>query len=301
MEYCTPRTLEEACAALSAAPGTVRVLAGGTDLLARFNTGAPRPQRIVDIKNLTETRLIQHKPDGSFVIGAACPGVQISAHPALASHWPGVVEAMDIIGSVQIQGRASFGGNLCNASPAADSVPALIAARARCLVISAAGERELPVEDIIVSPGRTCLRQDEFIVNLILPPRPDCSADAYLRMTPRSEMDIAIAGAAVNLVLDEEQVVSECHVALGAVGPIPVYAQAAARILLGSRLEDDVMQRFRRQVSVSCRPISDKRGTAEYRSDVAAVLAARAALLARTRALLRAGHDASDVRESGHP
>lgn len=301
MEYCAPRTLQEACAALADAHGSVRVLAGGTDLLARFNAGAQRPQRLVDIKALPETRQIQRRGDGSFVIGAACPGIEITAHEALAAHWPGIVEAMDIIGSVQIQGRASLGGNLCNASPAADAVPALIAARARCLVISSAGQRELPVEELIVSPGRTCLRQDEFIVHLLLPPRPACSADAYLRMTPRTEMDIAIAGAAVNLVLDDDSTVRECHVALGAVGPIPVYAQAAARILLGSRLEEDVMQRFRRQVSVSCRPISDKRATAEYRTDVAAVLAARAALLAQQRALQRIGLRASDIRTQGEP
>src|SRR5690606_7531799 len=258
MEYCAPQTLEEACSALSEATGPVRVLAGGTDLLARFNTGAQRPQRLVDIKGLSEATSIQRRGDGSFVVGAACSGSVISSHPVLGQFWPGVVEAIALIGSVQIQSRATPGGNLCNASPAADSVPALIVARARCQLISAAGQRELPVEEVIVSPGRTCLRQDEFIVSFVLPPRPAISADACLRMTPRTEMDIAIASAAVNLVLDEEQVVSECHVALGAVGPIPVYAQAAARILLGSKLEDDVLQRFKRQVSVSCRPISDK-------------------------------------------
>lgn len=299
MEYCAPRSLEEACSALSDATGSVRILAGGTDLLARFNVGTPRPQRLVDIKAVPETRTIERRGDGSFVIGAACSGIVLTTHKELSASWPGVVEAMDLIGSVQIQGRASFGGNLCNASPAADSVPALIAARARCLLMSVNGPRELPVEDIIVSPGKTCLRQDEFIVNLILPPRPVCSGDAYMRMTPRSEMDIAIAGAAVNLVLDEEQVIRECHVALGAVGPIPVFAQAAARILLGSRLEDDVMMRFRRQISVSCRPISDTRATAEYRSDVAAVLAARAAVVARHRALLRAGISVGDTLQSG--
>lgn len=289
MEYCAPRTLEEACTALSDASGSVRVLAGGTDLLARFNACGQRPQRLVDIKNIKEARTVLRRGDGSFVIGAACPGHNITAHEALRQCWPGVVEAIGLIGSVQIQGRASLGGNLCNASPAADSVPALIAARATCLVISSAGQRELPVEEIVVSPGRTCLRQDEFIVSLVLPARPTCSADAYLRMTPRTEMDIAIAGAAVNLVLDNDLLISECHVALGAVSPIPVYAQSAARGLLGSRLEDEVIQRFRRQISVACRPISDNRGPAEYRSDVAAVLASRAAILARQRALQRAG------------
>ncbi|MDP2092078.1 MAG: xanthine dehydrogenase family protein subunit M [Pseudohongiella sp.] len=285
MEYCAPGTLAEACAALGAASGTVKVMAGGTDLLPRFAAGTPRPALVIDIKKVPEAREIRQLSDGGFVIGSACSGNQISAQTALVASWPGLTEAMDLIGSVQIQGRASLGGNLCNASPAADSVPALIAARARCRIAGSNSERELPVEDVIVSPGRTCLRQDEFIVSFSLPARPQRSADAYLRMTPRTEMDIAIAGAAVNLTLDEHGVIQECHVVLGAVGPIPVYALAAARILLGTSLEDEVRQRFKRQVSVMCRPISDKRGSAEYRTDVTAVLAERAALVAYSRAM----------------
>jgi carbon-monoxide dehydrogenase medium subunit len=243
------------------------------------------PLLLVDIKRLPEARSINYLVDGGFAVGAACPGIDIKANELLVRHWPGLTEAMDLIGSVQIQGRATFGGNLCNASPAADTVPALIAARARCRIVSIAGVREVRVEEVIVSPGRTCLRQDEFIVSFILPARAPCSADAYLRMTPRTEMDIAIAGAGVNLTLDDSGVVTESHVALGAVGPVPVFAVAAARILLGSTLEEEVLQRFKRQVSAMCRPISDKRGTAEYRTDVAAVMAARAARIAYDRAL----------------
>jgi len=285
MEYCAPGTLAEARAALGSASGTVKVIAGGTDLLPRFVAGVQPPGMLIDIKRVPETREIRHLADGSFVIGSACSGSLINAHAELVRSWPGLTEAMDLIGSVQIQSRASLGGNLCNASPAADSVPALIAARARCRVAGSDGERELPVEDIIVSPGRTCLRQDEFIVSFFLPARTARSADAYLRMTPRTEMDIAIASAAVNLTVDELGVINECHVVLGAVGPVTVYALPAARILLGSKLEEEVLQRFRRQVSALCRPISDKRGSAEYRTDVTAVLAERAALTAYNRAL----------------
>ncbi|MDP2128642.1 MAG: xanthine dehydrogenase family protein subunit M [Pseudohongiella sp.] len=284
MEYCAPETLAEVCAALSNADGPVRVLAGGTDLLARFASGMPRPSMLVDIKKLAPARVIRQLPDGSFEIGAACPGIHIRADKLLGKYWPGLSEAMDLIGSVQIQGRATLGGNLCNASPAADAVPALIAARAHCRVVSVAGQREVPVEEVIISPGRTCLRQDEFIVSFILPARASRSADAYLRMTPRTEMDIAIAGVAVNLTLDDSGVITDSHVALGAVGPVPVFAVAASRILLGSSLDEEVLQRFRRQVSVMCRPISDKRSTAEYRTDVTAVLAARAARIAYDRA-----------------
>lgn len=286
MEYCAPGTLAEACAALGAAAGPVKVLAGGTDLLPRFVAGTQLPSLLIDIKGVPEAREIRRLADGGFVIGAACSGNMISAHAELANLWPGLTEAMDLIGSVQTQSRASLGGNLCNASPAADAVPTLIAARARCRIAGSDSERELPVEEVIVSPGRTCLRQDEFIVSFYLPARALRSADAYLRMTPRTEMDIAIASAAVNLSLDEQGVVSECHVVLGAVAPVPVYALPAARILLGTKLDEEVLQRFRRQVSASCRPISDKRGTAKYRTDVTAVLAERAALTAYNRIVL---------------
>lgn len=285
MEYCAPQTLAEACAALASAEGSVKVMAGGTDLLARFGAGAQYPDKLVDIKKLAETRAISKQADGSYQVGAACTGLQICSHTTLMRDWPGLTEAMDLIGSVQIQARATLGGNLCNASPAADAVPALIAARATCRLISANGERQVPVEEIIVSPGRTCLRQDEFIVSFQLPARATRSADAYLRMTPRTEMDIAIAGAAVSLSLDESGMIIDSHVVLGAVSPVPVLGVAAGRILLGSRLDDDVMQRFRRQVSVMCRPISDKRASAEYRTDVSAVLAARAARIAYDRAI----------------
>lgn len=284
MEYCAPETLDEVCAVLGATPGPVKVMAGGTDLLARFAGGMPHPRLLVDIKRLPEARQISQQPDGSWIVGAACTSVDINAQAALVQAWPGLSEAMRSIGSVQIQSRATIGGNLCNASPAADSVPALITARARVRIVCGTGERELPVEEVILSPGRTCLRQDEFILNFILPARPVRSADAYLRMTPRSLMDIAIASAAVSLSLDESGGVIESYVALGAVGPVPVCGISAARILLGSRLEDEVLQRFRRQVSAMCRPISDMRGTVEYRTDVAAVLAARAACMAYERA-----------------
>jgi len=286
MEYCAPGTLAEVCAVLGTASGPVRVLAGGTDLLPRFVAGTQLPGLLIDIKRVPEAREIRRLADGSFIIGSACSGNMISAHAELVACWPGLTEAMDLIGSVQIQSRATLGGNLCNASPAADAVPALIAARARCRIAGSDGERELPVEDVIVSPGRTCLRQDEFIVSFYLPARATRSADAYLRMTPRTEMDIAIASAAVNLTVDDSGVVSECHVVLGAVGPVPVYALPAARILLGTKLDEEVLQRFRRQVSASCRPISDKRGSAEYRTDVTAVLAERAALMAYNRIVI---------------
>jgi CO/xanthine dehydrogenase FAD-binding subunit len=260
-------------------------MAGGTDLLARFAAGTGYPDVLVDVKRIPELTQIIMQPDGSMTIGAAVCGADIHSHAQLRRYWPGVTEAIDLIGSVQIQSRASLGGNLCNASPAADSVPALIAARAQCVLVSSAGVRQLAVEDVIVSPGKTCLRADELMLSITLPARPERSADAYLRLTPRAEMDIAVVGVGANLVLDAGGIVSQCYVALGAVAPVPVLANEAAALLLGTKLEEDVMRRFSHRVKAACHPIDDKRGTADYRTDMAAVLAGRAVRIARQRAL----------------
>lgn len=284
MQYQAPTDLADVAALLASAGGKGRVMAGGTDLLARFAAGTAKPDLLVDIKHIAELMAIEQASDGSFTVGAAVCGAAISEHAALCSAWPGVTEAMDLIGSVQIQGRASLGGNLCNASPAADSVPALIAAGAVCRILGSQGERQVPVADMIRSPGETCLDHDEFVVSLHLPARPPRSADAYLRLIPRSEMDIAVAGAAVNLTLDSDGVVVAVTVALGAVSPVPLLVPRAAEVILGSKLEVDVMTRFRSVVSASCRPINDKRGTIDYRNHVAGVLAERAALIAGQRA-----------------
>lgn len=284
MHYNAPQTLTEAKALLKSAGQKVVVMAGGTDLLARLASGAQPPDILIDLKKIPELNNIISHGSGAYTIGAAVCGADISEHPLLKQDWPGVVEAMDLIGSVQIQSRATLAGNLCNASPAADSVPALLSARARCHVEGKAGRRVLAVEDVIVSPGKTCLQPDEFIVSIDLPARPPRSADAYLRMIPRTEMDIAIAGASVSLVLDESNSIKEIYVALGAVSSVPLLVPAAAEVLLGTSLEESALAEFGRLVSAACRPINDKRGTIEYRTQVAAVLAQRAARIAFERA-----------------
>lgn len=285
MQYRAPKDLADVVTLLASAAGQARVMAGGTDLLARFAAGDSRPAMLVDIKHVVELMRIEQHDDGGFTVGAGVSGAVIGEHAALRRVWPGVTEAMDLIGSVQIQGRASLGGNLCNASPAADSVPALIAAGASCRILGNQGERHVKVAEVIQSPGQTCLASDEFVVSFHLPPRLPHSADAYLRLIPRSEMDIAVAGAAVNLTLDATGVVAAASVALGAVSPVPILVPKAAEVIVGSRLDDDVLARFRSIVSASCRPISDKRGTIEYRNHVAGVLAVRAAVIAGQRAV----------------
>ncbi|MBO0754220.1 MAG: xanthine dehydrogenase family protein subunit M [Bradyrhizobiaceae bacterium] len=283
LDYTAPSTVEEAVRVLAGAPGTAKVLSGGTDLLVQLRSGRAQPGLIVDIKKIPGVSDIRER-DGGFVIGAATPGAVIGECEALRRAWPGVVEAANLIGSTQVQGRASLGGNLCNASPAADSVPALIAARATCLVAGPNGRREVAVESIATGPGRTSLRPGEFILEFHLPKRPPRSADAYLRFIPRTEMDIAVVGAAVSLTLDASGACVDARVVLGAVAPTAILVPEASAVLVGRKLEETSLAGLDRAARSACRPIDDKRGTIEYRTKVAGVLARRTATIAYERA-----------------
>jgi len=281
LAYLAPTSAEDAAQALSA--DGARPLSGGTDLLVQLRAGRLSPGAIIDLKRIPGAIGIRREASG-FVIGAATPGMELAEHAALKAAWPGVVEAAHLIGSTQVQGRASLAGNLCNASPAADSVPALIAARAVCVLVGPDGRREVPVETIPVGPGRTSLQPGEFVLEFRLPPRLPHAADAYLRLIPRTEMDIAVVGVGVNLTLDPDGRVREASVALGAVAPTAVLAGEAGEALVGSRLDEAALAALEAAARAACRPISDKRGTAEYRTRIAGVLAKRAALVAYERA-----------------
>jgi carbon-monoxide dehydrogenase medium subunit len=287
LAYLAPASPEEAARALAAA-GAGRPLSGGTDLLVQLRAGRVKPDLIVDLKRIAGAIGVRHEA-GGFVIGAATPGALLGEHSALTAAWPGVVEAANLIGSTQVQGRASLAGNLCNASPAADSVPALIAARAVCVIVGPDGRREAPVESIATGPGRTSLSPGEFILEFRLPPRAARAADAYLRLIPRTEMDIAVAGAGVSLALDADGKVAEAHVALGAVAPTALLVGEAGAALVGTTLDEAALGRLDAAARAACRPITDKRGTAEYRTRIAGVLARRAALIAYARAEGQAG------------
>jgi CO/xanthine dehydrogenase FAD-binding subunit len=283
LAYTAPSTVEEAVRALAGASGVAKVLSGGTDLLVQLRSGRAKPDLIVDTKNIPDISGIRER-DGGFVIGAATPSAVIGECEALRQAWPGVVEAANLIGSTQIQGRASLAGNLCNASPAADSVPALIAARATCVVAGANGRREVPVESIVTGPGRTSLSRDEFIVAFHLPRRQPRSADAYLRFIPRTEMDIAVVGAGVSVTLDAAGVCTDARVVLGAVAPTALLVADAAAALLGRALDATALAGLDQAARRACKPIDDKRGTIEYRIKVAGVMARRAATIAYERA-----------------
>ncbi len=281
--YAAPETVEEAVRALADGGADARILAGGTDLIVQMRGGHVPHGLVIDIKKIAPAREIVDTP-GAYVIGAAVPGAQINAHPGLKSDLPGLCEAMDLIGSQQIQGRASPGGNLCNASPAADSVPAFIAARATCLLAGPGGTRELAVEDVVTGPGKTCLEPGEFVVSFTVPKPPALSGDAYLRLTPRSEMDIAVVGTAVSLTLDAGGTCQGARVSLGAVAPRQLIVREAADAIIGTRLEEDALEAMAQAASAACQPVNDKRGTIDYRRRVAGVLARRAALIAKQRA-----------------
>ena len=283
LDYTAPSTVEEAVRILAGAPGAAKVLSGGTDLLVQLRSGRAKPGLIVDIKNIPGICGIR-KRDGGFVIGASTPSAVIGECEALRRAWPGVVEAANLIGSTQVQGRASLAGNLCNASPAADGVPALIAARATCVVAGPQGRREVPVESIATGPGRTSLSPGEFILEFHLPKRPPRSADAYLRFIPRTEMDIAVVGAAVSLTLDAGGVCADARVVLGAVAPTAILVPEAAAALVGRKLDETSLAGLDQAARRACKPIDDKRGTIEYRIKVAGVLARRTVTIAYERA-----------------
>ena len=283
MNYKSPNSIEEATALLAAANGNARILAGGTDLLVQIRGGFADPDLIIDVKNIPELRAITSGSDG-IQIGAAVSGAELGEHPIVSKVWPGVVEATELIRSTQIQGRASLGGNLCNASPAADTVPALVAAGATCRVAGAKGERTVPVEEITTGPGSTSLGNDEFVVDFSFPARPEHSGDAYLRFIPRTEMDIAVVGAGVSLTLAEDGSCKTARVSLGAVAPTVVVLEDGANALIGTKLDEDALGKLDIAARAACNPFDDKRGTVEFRTDVAGVLAKRAALIAKERA-----------------
>jgi len=282
MRYEAPSTTREAAALLADEAGVALVLAGGTDLLVRMKLGHIEPELLVDIKRIPAMKTISHSAKGTR-IGAAVSGAELGEHKAIAKAWPGVVEATNLIGSDQIQSRCTMVGNLCNASPAADSVPAMIAAGAKVVVVSRSRRRTVPIEKIVTGPGRTSLAKGEIIEAVILPARRARSGDAYLRFTPRTEMDIAVVSVGVNLTL-ERGVVKAARVVLGAVAPTAVIVPAAARAITGTRLDEEALDKLAAACSAACDPIDDKRGTIEYRTQVAGVLARRAARIAFQRA-----------------
>lgn len=282
MNYASPTTVAEV-ADLLASDSEARVFAGATDLIPQIRAGRPEPSVIIDLKRIGRLCAVSH--DGStFTVGAAAPTADICNHAGLAAAFPGLVEASGLIGSDQIQSRSSWGGNLANASPAADTPPSLIVNGARAVIAGPDGERTVPVAEVATGPGATSLSSGEFIVEFELDDPPARTGDAYLRLIPRTEMDIAVVGAAARVTLDEDGRVSAAAIALGAVAPTVVRVPDAEAALVGGDAAGEALAAVEAAAAAATSPIDDKRGTVAYRRQVAGVLARRAVSIAVERA-----------------
>ena len=281
-QYLAPKSIDEAVKAHSAANGKARFLAGGTDLLVQIKSGIKKPNLVIDIKKIVELNSINEISDNEFKVGAAVSGANLNRNKKFANLWPGVLEAFRLIGSEQIQGRASLGGNLCNGSPAGDSVPALVAAGCNVTIAGPNGSRNIPIETFHTGPGKTVLENGEMLVSINFPKRASNSGDAYLRMTPRTEMDIAVVGCGVNITM-ENGVCTNARVSLGAVAPTPLLINEASEIMVGTDINSDIIERVSKICMEACNPINDKRGTIDYRTKVAGVLFKRTVLTAIDR------------------
>jgi CO/xanthine dehydrogenase FAD-binding subunit len=271
--YQRPETIREAIAVMRA--DGARALAGGTDLVPQLREGRRRAACIVDLKHIPETTMITMLADGSVQIGAAVTATAAARHAVIAAGYPAVAESAQLIGGVQVQNRASLGGNICNAAPSADGVPALICYGAQALIDGPQGTRDIPVEAIFAGPGRTTLAAGELLIAIRLPPVAPNSAGAYRRFTPRREMDIAIAGAGAWLRLGADGTIAEARLALASVAPTPIRAPLAEEKLVGERPSDALFEEAGRLAAQDARPISDTRGSAAYRGTLVAVLMAR--------------------------
>jgi CO/xanthine dehydrogenase FAD-binding subunit len=282
-DYARPYSIGEAVQLLSDAGEKARVLAGGTDLLVQLRADRKQADLVVDVKRVREMNEINYNPEKGLALGAAVPCYQIYGNSSLREKYPALAEVASIIGGTQIQGRASIGGNLCNAAPSADSVPLLIALRARCRIAGVAGEREVPVEEFCTAPGRTILKPGELLVSLLFPSPARGEGACYVRFIPRNEMDIAVAGAGVGVVIDDG-VIRSARVALASVAPTPLFVREAGESLAGSAAGSEAIQRAAEIAQQAAKPITDMRGTADYRRHLCAVLVRRALLAAIQRA-----------------
>lgn len=279
----SPHTVEAAVALLQKHGSEARLVAGGTDLIVQMGGGLRRPSVVVDLKRIDELVGLEITADAA-IIGAARSTALLREDEGLSTWLPGLIEAAELIGSEQIQGRASLGGNLCNASPAADTVPALIVNEAVCVIAGPEGRRTLPVADFTTGPGSNALLEGELLVALQVPRPAARTADAYLRFIPRTEMDIAVVGAGVRVTLDADGNCSDARLALGAVGPTALEVPGAADAVRGHSADDAALERIAAAARDAARPIADKRGTVPYRKQVAGVLAKRAFAIAVARA-----------------
>ena len=276
--------MDEALECLADGSQDPRILAGGTDLLIQLRAGARHARHLVDIKRIPEMNVLHANARTGLRVGGAVSCAELVEHPAAGDLFPGLIEAAALIGSTQIQNRATLAGNLCNGSPAADTTPALLALDTTCIIAGPAGRRELSAAEVVTAPGRTLLADNELLVEIRVPPPPRGASDAYQRLIPRSEMDIAVVGVGASLVLEDDGTGSAARIALGAVGPRAFLATQAAFSLVGGPIDEAALEKAGTLAADVAQPISDKRGTTEYRREITAVLTRRVVADAARRA-----------------
>lgn len=283
-EYEAPTTLKDAVARLAGHNGAARPLAGGTDLIDQMRIGRLTPSVLIDVKKIAELNVLAVDAAGLHV-GAAVPCYRIYEHPTAHEQYTALADSCRIIGGIQIQSRASIGGNLCNSGPAADSTPSMIALEGVCVIAGPKRTREVPVEAFCTGPGKNVLQPGELLVEIRFPPRPSNSGSHYRRLIPRNEMDIAVVGvgAAVQLDAGRQKFVS-ARIALGAVAPTPLFAKAAGDLLADRPVDDESIKQATRAAQQIVSPITDMRGTKEYRVHVTGVLVERVLRAAVERA-----------------
>jgi carbon-monoxide dehydrogenase medium subunit len=285
-DYVSAKTVEEVVSLLNDPRGRqARILSGGTDLIVQMREGRRSADLVIDIKRVPDANALAFSPESGLLLGAAVSCMKVCAEPMVRSLYPGLVDAFSLIGGTQIQGRASVGGNLCNASPAADAIPALIVHGAVAIIAGAGGWRSLPVDAFCVAPGRNALAEDEFLVAVRIPAPEPRGGESYLRFIPRNEMDIAVVGVGAKVRLAEDrETIETARVALGAVGPIPIFAREAGEFLAGKTATPENITEAARIAQAAARPITDMRGTAEQRRHLVMVLTRRALAKAIDRA-----------------
>jgi CO/xanthine dehydrogenase FAD-binding subunit len=284
-DYVRAQSVDEVVSLLSQNGDQARILSGGTDLIVAIREGRRSAKVVIDVKGLPETSQIEYSAQSGLKFGASVPCYRLYQNKEVATAYAGLMDSAHLIGGIQIQGRASIGGNLCNASPAADSIPTLIAYSTICVIAGPNGVRELPVEEFCIAPGRNALQNGEFLLSLKLPPVKAGSGASYLRFIPRNEMDIAVVGAGAYVELDEgRNNFVAARVSLGAVAPKPLFIKEAGDSLVGKPVNAANIEAAAKIAQAAATPITDMRGTAEYRKHLSAVMARRAIEKAVTRA-----------------
>jgi xanthine dehydrogenase FAD-binding subunit len=262
-----------------------RCLAGGTDIIVQVREHRRDVDVLVDIKQIPELNALTYSAREGLRVGAAVPCYQIYENQEIAKAYPGLIDAVSLIGGIQIQSRASLGGNLCNSSPAADTIPPLIVLEAMCVIAGPKGQREVPVEKFCTGPGKNALDRGEFLVSLRLPPPKPLSGAAYQRFIPRNEMDIAVVGVGAAVTLDEKKAkCSSARIALAAVAPTPLLVPEADAALVGSDLSEAAIAKAAAIAQAAAKPITDMRGDADYRRHLVGVLLRRVVHTAVARA-----------------